>query len=265
MSTYLALDDLRYVTYSHSDYLDVLQIHADHIKKKKKKSLLINHCELPETISAYYDQIIFYDDALPYASRIYTGVSSIEEDFFVLMHDNDILISENSQMHMVATVFQHRKMHRLDLKHTPLRNANDNINLNYKYQLVRQHYFKNHPSIGTNYVYDVNPSIWDKKCLLEVMKEFHDLSYREIEQEDVQRFCSKKDFYQIHCPDQRNIKQAGHFLCPDIFVFLHITHGGKFLPTNGSSIYGQTYRDVEDRYKGIVNRYNLMENERGFG
>ena len=261
MSTYLALDDLRYVTYSHSDYLDVLQIHVDHIKKKKKKSLLINHCELPETISAHYDQIIFYDDALPYASRIYTGVSGIEEGFFVLMHDNDILISENSQIHMVATVFQHKKMHRLDLKHTPVRNPpKGSVSLNYKYQLCR------HKMIpGNDYVYNVNPSMWDKKCLLEVMKKFHDLSYREIEKNEVQQFCSEKDFYFLYCPDPSKVKQAGHFFCSDIFVFLHITHGGKFLPTNGKSVHGQSYRDVEDRYKGIVNRYNLMENKRGFG
>jgi hypothetical protein len=261
MSTYLALDDLRYVTYSHSDYLDVLQIHVDHIKKKKKKSLLINHCKLPESISAYYDQIIFYDDALPYASRIYTGVSGIEEDFFVLMHDNDILISQkDNEMHMVATVFQHRKMHRLDLKHTPLKNVDDLIRLNYEYELHKKRIVQ-----GNDYVYNVNPSIWDKKCLLEIMKKFHDLSYREIEKYEVQQFCSNKDFYFVHCPDPNRVKHAGHFLCPDIFVFLHITHGGKFLPTNGSSVYGQTYRDVEDKYKGIVNRYNLMENERGFG
>jgi len=264
MSTYLSLDDLRYVTYSHSDYLDVLQIHADHIKKEKKKTLLINKCEVPETISCLYDQIIFYDDALPYASRLYTGVADIEEDFFILMHDNDILLSKSDKLHMLATVFQHRKMDRLDLKHTPLRNVSDFININYEYELVRQHYFKNHPKMGTNYVYNVNPSIWKKQALLETMKEFHNLGYREIEQEAVQKFCSKKNFYEIHCPNQK-IRHAGHFLCSDIFVFLHITHGGKFLPKDGTNVYGQSYRDVANEYKAIINRYNLMENERGFG
>ena len=180
------------------------------------------------------------------------------------MHDNDILLSKSDKLHMLATVFQHRKMDRLDLKHTPLRNVSDFININYEYELVRQHYFKNHPKMGTNYVYNVNPSIWKKQALLETMKEFHNLGYREIEQEAVQKFCSKKNFYEIHCPNQK-IRHAGHFLCSDIFVFLHITHGGKFLPKDGTNVYGQSYRDVANEYKAIINRYNLMENERGFG
>ena len=267
MSTYLKLDDLRYVTYSHSDYLDVLQIHVDHhVKRKEKTSLIINRCEVPETISAHYDQIIYYDDALPYASRIYTGVSAIEDDFFLLMHDNDILISEKvDTMHMFATIFKHRKIDRLDLQHTPLQNVSSIINVNYEYQLTKQHYFKNHPKMGTNYVYNVNPSIWKKECLLEVMKEFGNLSYRDMEQESVQEFCSKKDFYQVHCPSPHQVQRAGHFLCSDVFLFLHITHGGKFLPTDGTTVYGQSYRDVAERYKGIINRYNLTENKRGFG
>ncbi len=267
MSTYVKLDDLRYVTYSHSDYLDVLQIHVDHhVKRKEKTSLIINKCEVPVTISAHYDQIIYYDDALPYASRLYTGVSAIEDDFFLLMHDNDVLISENvDKMHMFASIFKHRKMDRLDLKHTPLNNVSDFINVNYEYELVRQYYFKNHPRMGTNYVYNVNPSMWKKDCLLEVMKEFSDADYREMEKEDVQRFCSKKSFYQVHCPDESKVKHAGHFLCSDVFLFLHITHGGKFLPTDGTTHYGQSYHDVADRYAGIVNRYNLLESKRGFG
>lgn len=266
MSTYQTLDDLRYVTYSHSDYLDVLQIHTDHhVKKKKKTSLLINKCDLPPTISSHYENVIYYDEALPYASRIYTAISSIEEDFFLLMHDNDILISEKPNlMHMLATIFRHRKMDRLDLQHTPLQNVNGLINVNYEYQLTKQHYFFN-TKMGTNYVYNVNPSIWKKECLLEVTKKFHNLNYREMEQEAVQKFCSNKEFYKVHCPNPQQVQHAGHFLCSEMFVFFHITHGGKFVPKDGTTVYGQSYRDVASRYKGIINRYNLTENKRGFG
>lgn len=262
MTTSTRSNNLRHVTYSHSDYVDVLQIHADYISHKRNKTLIIDTDSIPQSIKDVYDQIICYDDSLPYASRIVNSIKQIDDEYFLLMHDNDIPLKEGVYMEKVLQTFLDKQMDCINLQHTPFRLVDDLVNIDDRYELILQHYFKNHPRMGTNYVYNVNPSIWNKNTLLEIMKEFNDTNYRDIEKEDVQKFCNRYKIYKVHCRYNADLKAVGHHSCPDFFVFFHITHDGKFVPFGGFDCYGQPYADVAGDYKEIIDKYNLHESTR---
>lgn len=260
--TTLTYDDLRHVTYSHSDYVDILQIHADYISHKKNKTLIIDTDSIPQNIKDVYDQIIYYDDSLPYASRILHCLNSIEEDFVLLMHDNDILLrSDGDKMEQILHLCMKHNMDRLDLQNTCFRNKTNDIIVNNECQLVGQVAFRNHPVMGDNYVYNVNPSIWNKQSLSMVMEQFNHLGYREIEGPEVQQFCGGLKIYKI---STSNFSSCGHFDCADFFTFFHITHGGELVPFDGThkNKYGRPYENVASQYQQIIKKYKLFNSKR---
>ena len=62
---------LTYIVYSHTEFLDVLLTQTHYLESYDNKILLINKTDqdLSELYSNY-KQVIFYDDTLPYASRL---------------------------------------------------------------------------------------------------------------------------------------------------------------------------------------------------
>ena len=110
MITPIKYNDLRHVTYSHSDYTDILQIHADHISHKKNKTLIIDTDDIPYSIKDVYDHIICYDDSLPYASRLFNTIKQIDDERFLLMHDNDILLREGGYLNRVLQTISEKQI-----------------------------------------------------------------------------------------------------------------------------------------------------------
>ena len=272
-------DDLRYVTYSHSEYTDILQIHADYISHKKNKTLIIDTDDIPHSIKDVYNNIIYYDDTLPYASRILNSVKQIDDERFLLMHDNDILLrADNDKMEQLLRLYTEHNIDRLDLQvafdpgveqsifgvtvtFEDIKKKIQYVTVDDEYQLIKQVYFRNHPSLGSSYLYNVNPSIWNKQSLLRVMEQFSHLEYRAIEGDEVQRFCNDLNIYKIGAP---NFISCGHFDCADFFIFFHITHGGKLVPFDNShkDKYGRTYEGVAPQYQQIINKYKLFNSKR---
>ena len=46
-----------------------------------------------------------------------------------------------------------------------------------------------------HYLYNVNPAIWKRSCLLEILNKFPHKTYRSIELFDVQKYCVKFNIY----------------------------------------------------------------------
>ena len=264
----LITNELRHVTYSHSEYTDILQIHADHISHHKGgKTLIINTSDIPHSIKDMYDHIICYDDTLPYASRILNSVKQIDDEQFLLMHDNDILLRvDNSKMEQLLHLYAEHDIDRLDLQvgipHVgDIQERTKYITVDDKCQLIQQIYFRNHPVMGSSYLYNVNPSIWKKCALLKIVERFSHLKYGDIEADEVQKFCDDLNIYKINTD---NFISCGHFDCADFFTFFHITCQGKLVPFNDShkNKHGYSYKGVAPQYQQIINKYKLYNSKR---
>ena len=235
---------INYVVYSHTDYLDILNIQTDYLKSCGNKILLINRSSLDlDAIYSNYKKVIFYDDSLPYASRI-LSLSELDLEYILLIHDIDILINRNDDIiEYLHDVMIDGKFDRIDLKRDELTDT-EKIDINFKgeiFVLTKQENVY-------NYIYNVNPSIWKLSSLLETMNAFCNENYRTIENKPTQDFCSKFKVYKLYSDVYLD---CGYFNCLNFFKFLHITHGGGLLPISNNRLE----LGIASEYKLIIQNY----------
>jgi hypothetical protein len=260
---------VNYVIYGHTDYLDVLNIQSDYVNNITKKILFINKNSLDiNYIYDKYDCVIYYDDSKTYPQRLSECLKQIDDGYILFCHDIDILLTVNQKI--INNIFEFLKYHnfdRVDLKYTPSQESSlvyqCSQNKNFKEWYVTKtisdcdDLFLIKQTNPSNYIYNVNPSIWKKSSLLEIMDNFPYKNYRTIEDLDVQVFSTKYTIFKIHT---KHKIECGHFECINDFVFFHITHSGSFVPLNSeySTIYGQSYLPIKNEYESIVKKYNLI-------
>ena len=216
---------LTYIIYSHTDFLDMLTIQTYKLKSYEDKILLINKSDLDLSgIYSQYKKIIFYDDALPYASRILSLVD-LNLEYVLFIHDIDIIITKNNKIinHFVDFM-KTNDIDRIDLQ---VRYNWDLNNPEKIYMTVDDEVIELRRQVNVNnYSYNVNPSIWKLPTLLNIMNQFKNETYRSIEL-NVQEYCNKFKIYKLYSDEYI---RCGWFSCLSFFQFLHITHGGKLLP-----------------------------------
>jgi|TARA_R110000765_G_scaffold401809_2_gene497326 hypothetical protein len=237
------------VVYSHTDFSDLLQIQTDKLKGiNLRKILFINK---NENHYKDYDQVCFYDDYLPYASKLKRCLDQVEEDKLLFIHDNDILIDMDLEfINRLSTLMDEEGINKIDLKDSP---------------------YDKHPSIASisgidvlcqsdvnQYIYNVNPSLWRKEYFYRIVSNFPNASYRDIESFPVQHFCREFNFAVLK---SLNPLKCGYFECNSFFKFLHITHSRVLLRLNDECVnsQGQSYIDLKEDYKKIVQDYNLRD------
>jgi len=238
------MNTLTYVVYSHTDYLDILLIQSDYLKKYTNKILLINKSNQDlSQIYSQYKNIIFYDDTLPYASRL-LSLSNLKDDYILLIHDIDIVIEKNDEylQYLKNYMFQNN-IDRIDLQS---RTDWDQFNKNVvKLELNNVTVELKLQTNVNNYIYNVNPSIWKLSTLLDVMSAFKKETYRPIELIATQNYCSKFKIYKLY---SNTPLRCGYFHCLPIFQFIHITHGGKLLPPVNNNLENK----FNDHYDIII-------------
>lgn len=242
---------MKYVIYSHTDYLDILSIQTEYLKLCSNKVLLINTTELNiSNITTQYNEVIYYDDSLPYASRL-LSLSVLKDQYVLFIHDIDILVHHDPELIDSFTEYMSKNnVDRIDLQvrhswdyNTPKVNF-DNIILSKQEN-------------SNNYIYNVNPSIWKLSSLLDVMYTFKNESYRSIETAPTQIYCKKLNVYKLYSD---NYIRCGWFSCLDFFQFIHITHYGKLLPKTKNNL------DVSliSEYINIIDKLSAMNSNREF-
>jgi hypothetical protein len=89
---------VNYVIYSHSSFLDVLNIQLDYIQGKGHLTLFIdeNNHDLKH-IYDKFDKVVFYDSNLTYGNKMLNCLNQIDYEYFIFIHDNDILYYVDNQ------------------------------------------------------------------------------------------------------------------------------------------------------------------------
>jgi hypothetical protein len=244
---------LNFVVYSHSSYDKILQIQTDYLVGKGNLILIIdNNNKNLESIYSKYNRVIFYDDNHPYATRLINSLNKVEWEYFIFIHDIDILLYfDPNILNKLTDLMKYSSIDRIDLKYTPINHSelNLSIDLGQKINLIRQVDIR-------NYIYNVNPSIWFKKTFMDILNKFPNKTYRNIENIDVQIYCQSFNIYKINCV---NKLLCGYFECVDFFKFFHISHSGKIINHNPNNVteYNQSYIDVKKDFEQIIFKYKL--------
>jgi hypothetical protein len=239
------------VVYSHTDYIDVLNVQNYYLSSYSEKILLINDSienTRLDKLNTLYKQIITYNDQLPYASRL-LALDELNYDYIILLHDMDILIKQDiNAINHLYSLARRDSIDRIDLQsnlnYTTDKADNINISINnHNFSLFRA------TSPGS-YVYNVNPSIWNLNTLCNTMRMYSNETYRSIENSAIQTTCSELLVYKIHGNTQL---VCGYYCCHPFFQFLHLTHGGKYLP----KVETNFVNELRDEYQFICN--NLLQ------
>jgi len=237
---------ISYVVYSHNEFKDILQIQTDYLKKVEDKILLINYNDKDlNHIYSQYKQVIFYDDELPYASRL-LSLSRLDIEYVLFIHDIDILIIKNDEViNYFTNVMEKEEIDRIDLQVRYLWDLDNMDKFNTTFEGTNIE-LRKQTNIN-NFIYNVNPSIWKLSTFLDIMNKFKDETYRSIELV-TQDYCSKFKIYKLFSD---NYMSCGWFSCLPFFQFLHITHGGNLLPKDNNNLC----EPLKLEYNTILNKW----------
>lgn len=238
---------MKTLLYSHSDYSDILKIQLDHISKFLNPTLLINEN------NNLHDDVMLYDNRFQYGERIFSSIKDIKEDYIFFIHDIDIVLNlDLNYFNKLVDTMKKNNIDRIDLKH---QNANNNL-LNIDDEMFI--YKTSFPQ--DQYVYNVNPSIWKTKSMINTFYLFRNETYRSIEHSKIQSYCSEKfQFYNTFTEKPINM---GYYNSYEKFKFLHISHYGQFMPDDIK--INKISKTNNDIYQNIINKYNLKNVNRKF-
>lgn len=270
---------INYVIYGHTDYLEVLNIQTDYAQNKGHLTLFVNENNLDlKELYEKYDEIVFYDDSETYTVRLLSCLEKINYDYFLFLHDIDILLkTDNKMIGSLLQFLRDNDFDRVDLKYSDKFNSNTNLiritdmSDHTKWEdLIGGEVNKNTEDLYliqqddvTNYIYNVNPSIWKRESFMDLLSNFKHKNYRTIEEMDVQIYSKKFKIYKMFANKKMD---CGYFQCIENFMFLHISHNGKLLPLNMNfvTVYGQSYSDISKEYIEIVEKYNLIKSDKWY-
>ncbi len=264
---------INYVIYGHTDYLDVLKIQTDYMSVYNNVTLFINNNNLDlGDLYSKYTKVIFYDDSKQYSYRLLDCLNQINEKYLVFIHDIDIVLNIDEQTILSFHNFMEtNNVDRIDLKQSHNLNVLDVIEVDknnsvdswkkIKKEEINDAIYLVKQEDPNDFIYNVNPSIWKRESLLELVNAFPHKTYRTIEDMDVQNYCKRFDVYKLY---SKNSIECGYFICLEIFKFLHISHSGKLLRLTDSftTELNQSYRPISEEYIDIVNKYNLKSSSK---
>ena len=252
---------IHYVVYTHTDFLDIFKIQTEYMTGISK-SLLINKNSLEiENLYSQYDNIIFYDDSLPYASRL-CELDKLKDMFkyVLLTHDIDIVLNQDSStLDKIVTLMDKNDITRVDLQFDWANNWVDK-RINIKSGEINGEIEDDDIFISLNrkgdFPYNVNPSIWNLETFLDILGNFKNLSYRQIEcSGDLQnKLRYEYDVYQLYSPEI-SYRRCGYFTCLYFYQYLHITHGGHLIPLDKTGQHNSLSDFAHEEYKKIVDNF----------
>lgn len=268
--------EITHVFYSHTEFLDILVISSDYSKYIDRKVLLINSNEIPKNISDNFDEIIIYDDSLPYTDKLASILPLIDSEYILFTHEVDIVLNYDKDiMVKLGDLMVYEGIDRIDLQPNG-GNSGDYI------EIVKDRTVDTWPKVSlkdldddkmyvcrhsdpTTYIYNVNPSIWRRDALVDIYTKFSGRTYRDIEYGDTQDYVNEKYLvYNLHSVNHK--QHCGYLNSLPFYKYLHITHYRQLLKFDSSfrDQFGQSYIDASKEYTDMVNKYGLRLGSRIF-
>ena len=258
---------LTYIVYSHTSFIDALRVQTHHLNSYENKILLINKSDEDfSDLYSNYKEVIFYDDTLPYATRL-LELKKLNLDYALFIHDIDVVINkDDSTIEYLLDKMKELDIDRIDLQYQNIirtqnttgelidieleATGDTTLNIPFRWENPDDKRFYLTKQDDPNfYIYNVNPSIWKISTFMELMTQFKYETYRTIELPPTQLFWRKYKIYKLFGP----YILCGGMGCLPFFQFIHITHGGKLLPLEGHNLD----ESLVDVYKSMIKEFSL--------
>lgn len=207
---------MKLVIYTHTDFLEIFKIQQQHILNlgiELKNIILFSNVIHP----SYKFTTICYDENKTYPVRIYEcikQINSLEYEYFLLCHDNDIIISYvDDDLDIITTKMKEHNIGRIDLCVQFWKNSRikivDNI------EIIKNYDF---------YLFSVGPSIWNFATYLDIIQNNLYTTYRNIEHYATNYMKNKYNVYNIYSTSYKSYLNR-YFI--NSIGYLHITGQGK--------------------------------------
>jgi len=220
--------------YSHSDVFDVLQIQFDYLSKvfkdtSQKLYLFCNKNFEGKTDIEY--TTILYDDTLPYHKRIAYCIDKLDVPYFIISHENDILIKYDVlAIHSLVNVME--------------KNGIDSIDLSVRKELFNNNECKKEIQVNEtlyltnlkdwNYTFNVQPRLWKRSSAVSFYSSVPDKTYKSSENQNVQEYLRNNQKTYSLCSSNMKTSYglcglaAGLTLVAPEYMYIHITSNGKY-------------------------------------
>jgi len=226
---------LSYCIYSNSTFSDILQIQFDYLSKIFKGGSQDIYLFTDKPFEGKTDvsyKTVLYNDGDPYMQRLKTCIEQIPTEYFILTHDNDILIQYNKlAIESVVDKMVEMNIDSVLLKNTaeggPRIKVTDTLSL---WQV---------PEGFGGLRYCVQPNIWKKEGAMKLFSSNAAKNYRRSENPNVQEYVKNNlSSYQLSSETVIKSWYVGCERATPEYVFIHVTKVGYFFPK--TSVKGVT-------------------------
>jgi hypothetical protein len=250
-------DVVNYMVYSHTEFLDLLAIQIDHLKGRGHLTLCINSNDLEiDDVYENFDHVVFYDGSLTYGQKLLSCMNQVDYEYVLFLHDIDILFDADDTKILELLYFLKKNSYdRVDFQLAYDFNSThrDTIEDDDLY-LIKS---SNTDTRAQGYPFNVQPSIWKRDTLIEILTKFSYLDYRTIEQDAVQEFAVEFNIFKLFA---KKSYRCGYLTCLEPFKYLHLTHGRQLFSPKHVSFEDSV--DIIDAFNIIVDKYDLKNSKR---
>jgi len=225
------------VVFANSTASDYLPITLDRLKKyfpTIKSYLGINSQNTATALKDYYhfDETIIYNGTDPYAKKMYDILIHVKEDYIFYLIDNNIFVDTFVKESLDGYVLEMVKqdIHQLRMLPSGITKPTQTKETNV------------YPIHHWDYIFSLQPTIWKKSVLQDIMIHYIHVDYREIElavREYTKQYTSAFIYTEKDIEQNENNFSYG---CPVIHALTY----GKWI--NESAFYIKCVNDIQDEY-----------------
>jgi hypothetical protein len=249
--------DVSFLFYSHSEYNDLWPILLDNLNKlplSYKKYIGVDKSDVSGLEG--FDTVLCYTASMTYPQKVLSLLEQITTPYVVFIHDNDLIMNFNTELFNQLMDHIHTKS--IDRCMFGIVNSTATTSSPLVLQQVN-----NYSCPSFVLPYDVGPSIWKTESFKQALASVSNATYRNIEQSNIQHFCSKHFKMFAFLSYERAYYVMGRPF-PSHFQFLHLCVAGNLYEEPYYMDQKDNFIRLKQKYPDILKRKTVTSNHISF-
>ena len=197
---------------------------------------------------------ILYDDTLPYFSRLLHCIQQIDSPYFIITHENDILIKfDKDAIYKMVDMMKNKHIDSINIQHPKV-----NPDTNYTPEIqITDTLFISKMKDNDKYIFCVQPRIWNKESAIKLFSNYTNKTYKNSENDNVQQYMKTQQNTYITYSNNYMIALFPGDIIPE-YCYLHITTQSLFFEYDKDSkidpVLKEEHKIIFDKYIKNGNR-----------
>jgi len=218
----MSIPNLTYLIYTHTEYIDVLDLTLKRLKKYFPIEVSIcsdNARIISDTYKQNYSikDIYEYDDTQVYGSKLLSVIEKIQTEYILFNHDVNILYDYVNK-DIINTILKRMETNNIDT----VRLSTSGV----EKKRINETDLLHEILPGETYFMTVQPTIWRRDTLLKFCKKFSNIVYRDFELGETQKYASTLKNYYIHTKKDQHI--TCNYYLSEYYPCMHSIYRGKW-------------------------------------